>query len=527
MSEWPGRAIDYWIYIMKAIYSNILLVLGSLFVAVLFLFAIEMGAAKLLERKGEGSSPLVYDFEAESGVRMVGTTTRMSFLDPQLGYAHNPQKARDMGEVPGFAVYGSGPSLAPDAIRIVALGGSTTDPCEQGNWPSALQEVLAERGLETTVFNGGASGYSSNQELLKLIRDGLPLKPDLVISLNGVNDLGFLHSVKNHPMVHPYQDRLLRYFVSGGEAPRLFPNTRRLVKLLRRERDGGQRSIEGFTLGVRVSNGPWEQWRRNIGLMHAIAQESDTKYLCYLQPLMGMGKFIPTADEARMLEEYDARRHGTYLPKVTMFYERAVGMVPDISYCTNLVDVFEGRSNLYRDPRHPNPQGYRLIAEAIADDLEQRGLFPYLRSRAEQKDDNYLVSGVAQIFNWDMKNVEVHPVKEHSATNEHGNMLIFHGKGQLFHGDGVPVRAGERVTGKITAWAPDEGTEVTLLVARHCAPEHPFEGTGKRIVLGKTPQEYSVTHVFQEDQGCARIQIVSPQGRETRMCLTDAAMTRP
>ena len=41
------------------------------------------------------------------------------------------------------------------------------------------------------------SGYTSAQELLKLVRDVLPLKPDIVIQWD--YDIGFLHSF---PAIH-------------------------------------------------------------------------------------------------------------------------------------------------------------------------------------------------------------------------------------------------------------------------------------------------------------------------------------
>jgi hypothetical protein len=68
-----------------------------------------------------------------------------------------------------------------------------------------LSKLLTADGYSGTIVNGGTGGYSSNQELIKLIRDGLEFKPDIVISYSGINDMGKYNELP-YPMVHPYQD---------------------------------------------------------------------------------------------------------------------------------------------------------------------------------------------------------------------------------------------------------------------------------------------------------------------------------
>jgi len=164
----------------------------NLVLLVLLVCAVEGIALWVNRGTPDGAYPFMVNTQAlrssEGEIRQVGNTAKMSYLDPHLGYAHDhatDDGLGDVGGVPGFAVYGD--PDAPDALRIVALGGSTTDPLDPGNWPRALQRLLANQGVPAVVFNGGVSGYSSNQELLKLIRDALPLEPDLVLSLSGIN----------------------------------------------------------------------------------------------------------------------------------------------------------------------------------------------------------------------------------------------------------------------------------------------------------------------------------------------------
>lgn len=101
-------------------------------------------------------------------------------LDLNLGYTYMMDKRH-----PGFQVLGMDKE---SDYRIVLLGGSTTDGWlyEFKSWADFLYEKCI--GYHVTIFNGGISGYTSTQELVKLLRDGITLNPDMIILYDGVND---------------------------------------------------------------------------------------------------------------------------------------------------------------------------------------------------------------------------------------------------------------------------------------------------------------------------------------------------
>jgi peptidoglycan/LPS O-acetylase OafA/YrhL len=111
-----------------------------------------------------------------SSGRMFDTTIRIN----SLGF-RGPDLPRDKG----------------DAFRIVALGESQTfgPTLRDGEkpWPELLQDLFDQHvscGRKIEVVNAGTEAYTLENNLERMRRDILPLKPDLILSTHGMN--GFL-----------------------------------------------------------------------------------------------------------------------------------------------------------------------------------------------------------------------------------------------------------------------------------------------------------------------------------------------
>ena len=122
-------------------------------------------------------------------------TNEPFYYDATLSFS----RIRD--NVEGFEVYGDIDN--PKAIKIVALGGSTTEGqlFFVKGWVPFFVDCLRNNGISAKVYCGGISGYTSTQELLKFERDVLTLKPNMVITYSGVNDL----------YMYPYSKDDIRY----------------------------------------------------------------------------------------------------------------------------------------------------------------------------------------------------------------------------------------------------------------------------------------------------------------------------
>lgn len=83
--------------------------------------------------------------------------------------------------------------LNEDDFNVLLIGGSTAE-----NFPEEILEKSLKKKLNTNVkvFNAGYGGYISSQELIILTRYANKLKPNLVINLNGANDI--IHSLKKN-----------------------------------------------------------------------------------------------------------------------------------------------------------------------------------------------------------------------------------------------------------------------------------------------------------------------------------------
>ena len=116
-----------------------------------------------------------------------------------------------------------GPDMARDkggAFRIVALGESQTfgPTLRDGEkpWPELLQDEFdkhASCSRRIEVVNGGTEAYTLENNLERMRRDILPLKPDLIVSTHGMN--GFLSfglrrvPEPNEPGVRPRASALI------------------------------------------------------------------------------------------------------------------------------------------------------------------------------------------------------------------------------------------------------------------------------------------------------------------------------
>lgn len=311
----------------------------------------------------EVTDPLMYAYGLRENVNYFNLNgyqkvRRWDILDPTLGYSRTDDLA-------GFHIHGT---LHEKQLRIVTLGGATTDYCYSylKSWPEYLHEILIAQGIDNVVFNGGMNGYTSCEERDRMLRDVPVLKPDLVLSLSGECDIGWLMVSKKHPWYSGYYEKKI-----GG--------------ILRQSIQDHQR--EWFSLthselyGTEADIRDYENWIRNERIMHSVSKMYGFQYMGFLQPFIFEGNYEMSMFEAEWMKRFleTGVKEMPSLNRIFQgyrpFYEGAKKMMKSYDYLYDLTHVFDGTSGVYSDGVHYDENGNRIIANEICRILTERSFF--------------------------------------------------------------------------------------------------------------------------------------------------------
>ena len=228
---------------------------------------------------------------------------------------------------------------------IFVYGGSTTSAVQGSLWSNFLHQELSSRSINTCIFNGGCASFNSWNELNKLIRDVPIFKPDIVISFGGINDYT-VHVDKSNPYV----------------------NTRLL----------GEMQATGIFSGICNPPSPHDHadvFLTRAKCMQSICTSFGARFLKILQPTLGYGNYIydqndPADRIFSQMSEIQDDYHD--VNGLVQFYDKLKASIgnDDYNYIYDLTCLFDGKSRLFKDFRHPNSDGYAIIAKAIASIIE-------------------------------------------------------------------------------------------------------------------------------------------------------------
>lgn len=262
---------------------------------------------------------------------------RKACLDINLGHNYYLEGSR----YPGIVVYGDDRKTD---YRIAVLGGSTTDGAMYPfkSWPELLYEELQCDNV--TIYNGGVYGYTSGQEFIRLVRDILPLQPDMIIVFDGYNDIA--DSAPDYPFAFPYMQQVFHFARNYVEDPYT-----------------GE-ACDGVCSGcVRGEGDRVTNWLSNIRSMYAIANERKIKFYSFCQPML-VSKQGKTVKEKNMLTFMTGSRWYGRCESLRKTIS-TMGPLPDYMY--DLSPIFDGCEDVYMDYVHVWEKGNRIIAREIGD----------------------------------------------------------------------------------------------------------------------------------------------------------------
>lgn len=273
-------------------------------------------------------------------------------FDPLLGYSRS-------GQIEGFKVYGT---VNEKTLKIVTLGGSNTDSELNSDfcWVKLLYDKAKEAGKDITIFNGAMGAYTTSQEMLKLVRDCIDIKPDIIVSLNGVNDICICDSTEGRPI---YGEYLIDIVENANEH-----------KQIKKKSGVGHFDKVGF--GSKFNGRDAEYWYRNINIMYGICKQFGIKYLSFLQPAFFIGGYRCSEREEQYLEKIyillteSDKKIKNFFDKGPAFFKEAIELSKNDEFIIDITDIFKEYNEIFLDHCHYSEQGNILVAEKIYKEIE-------------------------------------------------------------------------------------------------------------------------------------------------------------
>ena len=247
----------------------------------------------------------------------------------------------------GYKVWPDSERVAQANVRIMAIGNSTS------LWPDAawslhLGQSLADKGVKVAIYNGAGKGNTSSQEVLRVLRDTPAIKPNIIVSLSGICDIGYLLNAKNYPFSHKYSRRVMSHAKEEGV-------------------------ISGVNYGFPDDRSPAQIWCYNQRMKKILAEEQGARAITILQPVQGFGSYPQSADEKLHFSQKAPvilkAADKPYSECVKEFYTEVLDMIrknPELyGDFIDFTDVFADCPGAYRDHRHQSQVGVEYLAKEI------------------------------------------------------------------------------------------------------------------------------------------------------------------
>lgn len=260
------------------------------------------------------------------------------WIDPQLGYNIVNENCE---KYPGFYVYGND---REDDYKIVILGGSTVDSTFYPfrSWPALLYEALSQCGYAVTIFSGGSWGYPVETEVVKLIRDVLPLKPQLVLDYSGVNNLV---TDSDYPFCNVYQRQFYEHASKKNDD---FP----------------------VTYGICSSKDNYAEWLSCERIMQSVCQEFGIRFYAIMQPLLGAkGTGYSDSEKEIILNTIANNPSVDYMARGKYFSDSVKEWIYQYYWLYDFSQIFDEYGDIWIDKCHVNERGNEIIAQKICEIL--------------------------------------------------------------------------------------------------------------------------------------------------------------
>jgi hypothetical protein len=272
-------------------------------------------------------------------------------FDYRLGYVRNTGDI----EYLGFDVLGD-----DGGTRILTLGGYTTAEQAKENraWVNKLYNRFKEDGKSVQIINGDTDGYTSAQEMMMLIRDGILFNPKVVICLSGFYNFAYkLGLVKKEEQ--DLKEHLQKY---------PFVNAKQLTYYNDITANMGI-GYDKIYCGEENNTPPAEYWIQHTDIMHNICEAFNIQYKTFLQPCIFSGNYKASKNERVMLSREYALSQGDILKAKSAFmetYNHAETYIKQRDYIEDISHEFDNeKDSIYIDAVHLNDEALKSLVNRI------------------------------------------------------------------------------------------------------------------------------------------------------------------
>ncbi len=268
-------------------------------------------------------------------------------IDPLLGWSKSPDQLMNTDKLllKNNLVYFNLPKVQCDSIiKLLITGGSTSDVTfDQKNWPYYFNKKLQEHYPCIELAIGAENGYNSGQELLKLLRDGLPIQPDIHLSFSGPND-------SDPSYTSLYEDK---FFKSKLQDKLILPNFQFWIASFKKQQTPYYENKIGHLLL------PNDFWITNMQAMHGIADQKGYQFIGILSPVVGIGN--------NWLPENEMEKYTEIIERYQRFYPPIIETINHTPYLTSFTGIFDTIDQfVFVDDCHIEDTTYqKMISDAI------------------------------------------------------------------------------------------------------------------------------------------------------------------
>lgn len=257
-----------------------------------------------------------------------------------------------------------------NTIRILLVGGSTARGMLSTNTIGGVLEKLLQNTFprkRIEVVNAGMSGYVVEQLFIFYQLVLSKYEPDIVVGLNGYNDLmsvklnrysGLYFAPQNMQQFKVIQEGKRKRALMGRLAY-VLPGTFRMAGYLKRI-FLNQSQYDYTSFDKEKTEEASTSYIGIIKDIHDFCKVHNVDYLEFLQPLRWYGKGISQrrGENAGIIQLFDL--YTSYEKKLT-----------GLSYGYSLTGLFKGKDGLFKDDCHVSDIGNELIAYAMLNLVEK------------------------------------------------------------------------------------------------------------------------------------------------------------